>query len=426
MSRKTRSKEQKEREIRAAMDPRQRELLEQRELAKRELLEKQRAERREQQERALGERLRKKRLKQLKKGLAIAAVPVGLVALIIILITVLRPVTTVFSHSDWLDDRGFWKGIRALDYADSFDYDGLQIPADVHQVSDDEVQREIDYILSEFAMPYHITDRPVMDGDEVNIDFVGSIDGEEFPGGSTEGMGEDVTIGLTEYIDDFLEQLVGHTPGETIDVEVTFPEDYHEESLQGKEAVFITTINYIKEDSLPEFNDEFVREYLTAEHGWSTTREMWNDISSKLKQSAIEEYVIRHLAAGAGLHSIPNPIIEYQKLAMLSTYQGYADSYGMSLDEFISVYVGYADAEDLVESSQDAFVEGALYALAIQAVAEDAGLSVSGDDLTAFFIEETGDGDYSLYEQQYGLPYLKQLALNKKVVDYVVGRAVLS
>lgn len=85
----------------------------------------------------------------------------------------------------------------------------------------------------------------VADGDTVNIDYVGSIDGVEFDGGNTQGMGADLVIGSGRYIDDFEEQLIGHNVGETVEVVVTFPEDYGNEELNGKEAVFETVINGI-------------------------------------------------------------------------------------------------------------------------------------------------------------------------------------
>ena len=85
----------------------------------------------------------------------------------------------------------------------------------------------------------------VENGDTVNIDYVGSIDGVEFSGGNTQGMGTDLVIGSGSYIDDFEEQLIGSHPGDNITVTVTFPEDYGKEDLNGKEAVFEVTVNGI-------------------------------------------------------------------------------------------------------------------------------------------------------------------------------------
>ena len=89
------------------------------------------------------------------------------------------------------------------------------------------------------------TSLTIEDGDTVNIDYVGSIDGVEFDGGNTQGQGTDLTIGSGSYIDDFEEQLIGAHPGDSVEVTVTFPEDYGNEELNGKEAVFDVTVNGI-------------------------------------------------------------------------------------------------------------------------------------------------------------------------------------
>lgn len=91
------------------------------------------------------------------------------------------------------------------------------------------------------------TSLTVEDGDTVNIDYVGTVDGVEFDGGSTEGMGTDLVIGSGSYIDDFEEQLIGAHPGETVEVNVTFPDDYYSTDMAGKDAVFTVTINGIYE-----------------------------------------------------------------------------------------------------------------------------------------------------------------------------------
>lgn len=95
-----------------------------------------------------------------------------------------------------------------MDYVTLPDYQGLPIPADVQAVSDEDLQKQIDALLQEFTETREVTDRAVKDGDAVNIDYVGSVDGVEFQGGSTGGNGTTVTIGVTNYIDDFLEQLI--------------------------------------------------------------------------------------------------------------------------------------------------------------------------------------------------------------------------
>ena len=325
---------------------------------------------------------------------------------------------TAFSYSEGIDENGFFEGITALDYVEIFDYKALTIPSDLHQISEDKLQAEIDNILTYYSTKEQVTNRAVVDGDTVNIDYVGSTDGVEFDGGSTSGAGTDVTIGVTSYIDDFLEQLIGHMPGETLNVEVTFPDVYQNESLQGKEAVFVTTINYIVETEQPELTDDFVETNLTASYGWKTVAEMKEDISAELKETAIQPFISEYMTNEVTISSVPDKLTEYQEKAMLQYYRDGAEYYSMEFEEFISV-MGVSSVDELIESNRDSYLQSAKYTLVAQAVAEDADISVSEDDMVGYF------NDYSQYEEKYGLPYLKQIVLFQKVISYIIDNATL-
>lgn len=333
--------------------------------------------------------------------------------------------STDFTYSDGIDNNGFWKNITALDYLELCDYESILIPSDIHEITDEAVQTEIDAILADYASDEQVTDRSVADGDTVNIDYVGSINGVEFDGGSTNGAGTDVTIGVTSYIDDFLEQLIGHNPGESFDIEVTFPEDYGDENLNGKDAVFAITINYIVETSLPELTDEFVLNHLSSDYGWSTVTEMEAGIKSDLQNFAIVSYLQEYIVENTNIISLPGELLEYQKKALLSYYQDYAEYYGMEIEEFLSTYVGVATTDELIQANIADITEGANFALIIQAIAEDAGISVSDQDVAAYFETYFGSDDYSEYEEYYGMPYLKLVTLNQMVMDYLEDNAVL-
>ena len=332
---------------------------------------------------------------------------------------------SVFSYSDGIDDNGYWSGIKALDYIDIFDYNGMIIPSGIHKISDDDIQAKIDYILSEHSSINEVTDRAIIDGDTVNIDYVGSVDGVEFDGGSTDGGGTDVTAGSTDYIDDFLIQIIGHIPGETINVEVTFPDDYHETSLQGKDAVFVTTINYIVDTMLPELTDEFVETTLSASYGWTTVAKMKEEIQKDLQKSALEEYIMDYIIYEVTAHSVPDKLMEYQVKVMQDYYQSYADDYSMELSDFLSSYVGASNMDELIESSQEDNMNNAKYSLVAQAIAEDAGITADTEDVVTFFVENMETSDYSSYEEEYGLPYLMQAALQHNVIEFVIENAVL-
>ena len=130
---------------------------------------------------------------------------------------------SALDYSKGITDEGFWEGVKALDYITLPEYKGVAIPADEIAPSAEDIQKLKDSLVESFGEKAKITDRAVEDGDQVNIDYVGSVDGVEFSGGSTGGSGTTVTAGSTNYIDDLLTQIIGHKPGETMTGVVTFP-----------------------------------------------------------------------------------------------------------------------------------------------------------------------------------------------------------
>jgi len=196
-----------------------------------------------------------------------------------------------FDYSEGYEENGFFADVTALDYVTLPVYTGVRLAEDeiiTEAALEAQVQAQIDNLLAAHPIVEEITEGVVEDGDTLNIDYVGSVDGVEFDRGSTQGMGQEVTIGVTNFIDDFLYQLIGHEVGETVDVEVTFPDPYQNNpDLAGKDALFVTTINAIIERSEAEFNDEFVQEYLDAESA--------EEYRQSLQDQLYENYTINAL-----------------------------------------------------------------------------------------------------------------------------------
>ncbi|MCL2664495.1 MAG: FKBP-type peptidyl-prolyl cis-trans isomerase [Defluviitaleaceae bacterium] len=330
-----------------------------------------------------------------------------------------------FHYSSGINAEGFWENVRALDYVNLFDYRAFPVPADVHAVTDYEVQDEVSKILSSFTENAAITDRPVEMFDKVNIDYVGSIGGVEFSGGSTFNMGADVTIGITQYIDDFLEQLIGHMPGTTVMVNVTFPENYGVDELNGKDAVFITEINYIIEDAQIELTDAFIMQNLYADYGWTSEAHMRSEIRDTLINLSVQAYVESFFVNGVQVISIPDQLMWYQEQAMLRYYNDVAEYYGMELEEFLITYEEVSGVEEFIERNRKHNVDNSTYYLVVQAVAEAAGIKVSETDLINYFLMYAGSPDYSSFEEIYGKPFLMQIVLCQAVVDFIVQNAVL-
>ena len=336
-----------------------------------------------------------------------------------------------FSYSEGIDKNGFWKGIKALDYVEGFDYRAVDVPADAHQVPESTLQMQIDALIAGYITRELVMDRAVADGDTVNIDYEGKIDGVVFEGGSTMGVGVEATIGpagvadgTESFLDGFLEQLVGRMPGEMIEIEVSFPADYTNKALRGKTAVFETTINHIVE--MDELTDGFVAKNLASSKGWTTIEEMRAGLRSNIQKNLVQQYLYQYLRTEVPVKSIPGPLMEYQEKALLDGYKEYADFYGLELEEYLQEYEDISSVEECLEKGHSDLVENATYLLVVQAVAEDTGMSVSDEDLTKYFTEQMWTRDYSPQVEQYGMPYVKQTVLCQKVLDYLADNAVLS
>ena len=318
-----------------------------------------------------------------------------------------------FDYSQNIAADGRWEGVTALDYVTlPEDYEAITLPEDVTTASDEDVQTQVDSLLASYATTVEVTDRAVEDGDTVNIDYVGSVDGVEFEGGSTQGAGTSVTIGVTSYIDDFLEQLIGHKPGETFDVNVTFPDDYNDSTdadgntvvLAGKDAVFTTTINYIQGDELlyPEMDDAFVAENMQSIYGWTTAAEANEGIATAIRNSKKYNYMLDYLEENAEITEVPEAISEYMREAQLAAVNNQAASYGISVDTLMMLS-GYGSEEDYLALLEEQLPEAAKFSQLRQAIAEQEGMTVTEEDIQ----EQLGDS-YDSYVETYGLNYIKQ------------------
>ena len=326
-----------------------------------------------------------------------------------------------YDYSEGLGEHGWFEGVTALDYV-TLPEIPVVIPTTVSTVSDEEIQDEIDAILANYVTYEQVTDRAVADGDTLNIDYVGKIDGVEFEGGNTKGAGTEVTIGVTTYIDDFLEQLIGHMPGETFDIEVTFPEVYQNEELQGKDAVFTVTINYISgEEITPELTDEFVAENFGEQDGISTVIEMGEYIRKTIREQNVSNYVQNYIVDSSEFKEIPESVYEYQKNNMLASYSEYADYYGMTVEQM----TGGLTLAELLEQNKESIEAQAKFALAVQALSEsNADLRVNEQTAKGYYLANFGTEDYSQVSDTYGEPYLFYVVMNEYVIEYLMENIV--
>ncbi|MBR4879882.1 MAG: trigger factor [Clostridia bacterium] len=305
----------------------------------------------------------------------------------------------VFDFSAKLAETGMFKDLDFTSIVNLPDYKNFQFAKESLEVAEEDINAEIESILAQFQEAVEFKEGTVEDGDTLNIDYVGSIDGVEFEGGSTGGEGTEVTIGVTNYIDDFLQQLIGHKVGENFDIEVTFPENYGKEELNGKDAIFNITINSIVEYVNPELTDAFVKE--NFEGVYENVDDMLAKVTEELLNSQKVNDVWKQLTEGAECVELPESVIEFETEVLLNYYKTMAAQYGMEFADYLTA-VGVANEEAFIEQSMEQIKANAATTLAIQAFLDAEGIEVTDADLDEYF-----EGEYDDLIDYYGKPYLK-------------------
>lgn len=361
-------------------------------------------------------------------GIIIAVAVVGSIAVAVGL-QIYKAAIRTTSSSDFsagLNEDGTIADVDAGSLITLADYENLVVPLDEVAATDEEVQEDIDSTLSENEELSTDASLEIADGDVVNIDYVGTMDGEEFDGGSAEGY--DLTIGSDTFIDDFEDQLIGHTPGEEVTVEVTFPDDYSSEDLAGKDASFAVTINGIY--VTPELTDEFVQTYLSDVA--STAEEYRAYVEQTYYEDHLEDYLTDYIYDNSTVNSYPKAylkqikaLLKYDDEYTLSYYNEMFSAYGVSTYENVWDMSGL-DGEIAYEHDlTDRAKETVKTALVYQAIYEKAGLSIDMDAVIAEMTEENGDDYVTSMQESYGTAYMAQSEIKQTVIDYLMENAVV-
>ena len=213
-------------------------------------------------------------------------------------------------------------------------YKGIKVDKVAVEVTEEEVNEAIETERKNSARTVSVDDRPIKDGDTTVIDFEGFVDGVAFEGGKGENY--PLTIGSHSFIDTFEEQLIGKSINEEVEVNVTFPEDYHAEELKGKPALFKVTIKEIKENQLPDLDDEFAEEvsaYDTfAEYKESVKKNLEEKKAADAK-NAKEEAVVEAIIADAEME-IPEAMISTQQRQMVDEFAQRLAMQGLSMEQY--------------------------------------------------------------------------------------------
>lgn len=322
-----------------------------------------------------------------------------------------------FNYSDGLDEKGYWEGIRALDDVTlPEDFASVAIKRSDVEPTSEEVEEQISDLLSQHSSTEHITDRAAADGDTVDINYVGSVNNVEFTGGSAENY--DLTLGSGTFIDGFEDQIIGHKPGETFDVNVTFPDGYSDSTdasgnavkLSGQKAVFTVTLNYISESVLPELTDSWVADNFGTfgtPNNIYTVEALRAYYQEQLYTSNLNTAVMDYLLENSTFKSIPQQVMDYQVNQCLNYYYTMAQYYGYDLDSFLQAAAGYNSADDLLDAMSDSITEYAREALLYQAVAEAMDIAPTQEQIDT----------YSAYTETYGTNYCTMVALMDAVSE---------
>ncbi len=261
------------------------------------------------------------------------------------------------------------------------EYKGIQVDKAPVEVLDAEIEAEITKEREANARTITVDDRAVQKGDIISLDFDGYVDGKAFEGGKSEDY--ELTIGSGAFIPGFEEQLVGAEIGKDLEVNVTFPEEYHAKELAGKAAVFKCRVNSAKVKELPEVDDEFAQEVSE----FDTLDAYKEDIKAKLLKDkeedarrVKEDAVIEKIIEGAQME-IPDAMVEFQSEQMMEDFAQRMQAQGLSLQQYFQ-FSGMT-AEKYKEQMKPRALKNIQSRLVLEAVAKAENIEATEEDLDA-------------------------------------------
>ena len=257
-------------------------------------------------------------------------------------------------------------------------YKGVKVDKQVVTVTEEEINAEVDKERESNARTVEVEGRAIENGDIVTIDFEGFVDGEAFEGGKGENY--PLTIGSGAFIPGFEEQLIGKNKDDAVDVNVTFPEDYHAEELKGKAALFQVAVKEIKVKELPDADDEFASEVSEFE----TLAEYKEDIRKKLTEkkekeakSAKEAAVVDAIIADADM-DITEAMLETQQRQIVDEFAQRVQMQGLSIEQYFQI-TG-TDAQKMMEQVKPQAEKRIKSRLVLEAIVAAEGIRATEED----------------------------------------------
>lgn len=261
------------------------------------------------------------------------------------------------------------------------DYKGIQASKTVKEVTDADVNSQVEMLRQRNARLVSVDDRAAQLGDEANINFEGFINGEAFEGGKGENF--PLRLGSGQFIPGFEDQIVGKTINEEFDVNVTFPENYQMEEFAGKEAVFKCKLNGITVEELPEVDDEFIQDstqFETLEAFKEDARKNLENNAIRDAEIAFDNAIMDALIAKVDV-PIPNCMYEHRIDELVRNVEQMLSQQGMNIDLYLQ-YTGM-DMNDFRETNRERAVNEVKLRLALEKIANLENIQISNDEINA-------------------------------------------
>lgn len=303
-------------------------------------------------------------------------------------------------------------------------YKGLELT----DVSDAELEAAMEDILAGYE-ELVVVDRAAVEGDTVNIDYVGKLDGVAFDGGTDSGY--DLELGSGSFIDGFEDGLIGATAGQTLDLNLTFPDPYtNNPDLAGQAVVFTVTVNSVQEIQIPEWDDEFALEYYPDLA--STGEELKQVLLEELQMDTFYTQITESLMASCTVENIPTDDVADRALVFVSQYTSYAETYaslyGVDAETILYYFWGFESTEALQQYAQEYATEVVKNELIMKAIAEAENIEVSKEvynEKAAEYAEYYGYDTVEEFEEANDKEEIELSILVELVMEFLIDEAVV-
>lgn len=317
------------------------------------------------------------------------------------------------------------------------DYKAMEINVDTYTFSDADVDERMNadfeaYVNYADAYDYTVTQKDTIEsGDVVNLDYCGKQDGTAFEGGTAKGA--HLEIGSNSFIPGFEDGMIGHKVGESFEIPLTFPENYQNAEMAGAEVVFEITVNSIDERKMPKMTDELVAkmgmEYQTVADYKEYVKNYLQSSCDEQNKTEKEQKIWDAVFAACEVKEAPQELIDDAKGRIALNSQNYADYYGVTVEEFVTQNMGVT-MEEYEKQTEESAVTSAKEKLAIAAVAKEAGITLTDEDVKAYaqseytmygyqsvdeLFSDVGSGPY--YDYVLQIKVFEYLGQNVKVVE---------